>query len=211
MKRLLFIALAAFATQIHGNAQNKRFGITAGTTLANYKATSDGTDESGNVKQGFTAGIFVNLPIAKNIFVQPGLNWVQKGTTDEQTTNGLNEKLSLNTNHFEIPVNFIYRGNGFFIGAGPSFSFAFSGKLKYSSDVLVESDNVHFGNSENDILRSFDLGVNFLTGYEFKSGFMISTNYNQGLSNLTPGGSANGTNKSHYFGIKLGYAFHMIR
>src|ERR1043166_10060738 len=70
--------------------------------------------------------------------------------------------------------------NGFFIGAGPSVSFAVSGKGKFN-DL---SAKMHFGNSDADDMRGFDFGANVLTGYQSPGGFLITANFNQGFSNL---------------------------
>lgn len=203
MKKLFFL-IATFTTACT-YAQQTQFGFTGGATLSNYKAKQDGNDESGNTKPGFTLGVLVNLQAGKNFIIQPAVNWVQKGTKDEQTTSGTTEKVSLTTNHIEVPVNCIYSSNGFFIGAGPSFSFGVSGKWKYSDGTNKADEHVKYGNSDNDDLKAFDLGINALSGYQFKSGFFIAVNYNIGLSNLVAGDVPNSSLKSSYTGIRLGY------
>ena len=125
---------------------------------------------------------------------------MQKGTKDEQA----GDKVSITVNSIEVPVNFLYNNNGFFIGAGPSVSFAVSGKGKFN-DL---SAKMHFGNSVDDDMKSFDFGANVLTGYQSPGGFLITANFNQGFSNLISASSNNGTLKSHYFGIRLGYMLH---
>ena len=130
--------------------------------------------------------------------IQTGANWVQKGTKDEE--NG--EKASLTVNSIEIPANFVYTANsGFFVGAGPTASFAISGKAKVN-DV---SADLHIGNTDNDDIRGFDFGANVVTGYQFQNGLMVAANYNQGFSNLVPGTADGSSVKSHYFGVRLGY------
>lgn len=198
MKKTI-ISLAAFIFFMHAaNSQKAQIGFTAGSTLANYKFEADGEDQSGDSKAGFTAGVIVNLPAGKNFMIQTGIHWVGKGTKDEED----GHTASLTTNSIEIPVNFLYRSNGgFFIGAGPSASFAVSGKAKVD-DV---SADLHFGNSDDDDMKGFDFGANVVTGYQSPGGFMVAANYNQGFSNLVPGDAGNSSIKSHYFGIRLGY------
>src|SRR6185369_12570589 len=152
---------------------------------------------SSDSKVGFTAGIIANLPAGKNFMIQTGAHWVQKGTKDEE--NG--ETASLTVNSIEIPVNFLYTSDGgFFIGAGPSASFAVSGKAKYN-DL---SADLHIGNSDDDDIRGFDFGANVVAGYQSPKGFMVAANFNQGFSNLVPGDAAGSSVKSHYFGLRLG-------
>jgi len=208
MKKLFFLLVIIVASHFIGNAQTTRFGFTAGAAFANYHSKIDGETDNGNSKTGITAGILVDIPAGKHFSFQPAVNFVQKGTKDEQTTGGVTEKVKLTVNTVEVPLNFLYNAGGstgnFFIGAGPSFAFALSGKGKYDDGTNSISQDLKFGNSDNDDMKGLDLGANFLAGYNFKNGLLFSVNYNAGLSNLIPG-SGDGTVKSHYFGIKLGY------
>jgi Outer membrane protein beta-barrel domain len=203
MKKYFLFAVAL--TSINTYAQKSQLGFTGGTTIANYKMKSDGNDESLNSKFGFTLGVIGNVPFGRNWSIQPGINWVQKGTKDEETIAGVTEKVALITNHIEVPVNFIYTGKGFFIGAGPSFAFGVSGKIKVDDGTTKADEKVKFGNSDNDDIKPFDFGANAVAGYQFSSGFFIAANYNFGLSNLIPGDAQNSSVKSRYAGIKLGY------
>ena len=198
MKKTIIILMAYIFFMHAANSQKARIGFTAGSSLANYKIKEGDEDQSGNSKAGFTAGLIVNIPAGKNFMIQPGIHWVGKGSTDEE--NG--DKATLTTNSIEIPVNFLYTSNGgFFIGAGPSASFAVSGKAKFN-DV---SADLHFGNSTDDDMKGFDFGANVVTGYQSPGGFLVAANFNQGFSNLVPGDAGSSSIKSHYFGIRLGY------
>jgi len=199
MKKAFITLTAFFLLMDAAHAQKKtQIGFTAGGTLANYQFKDNGEDQSGNAKTGFTAGLIANMPAGKNFLIQPGINWVQKGSKDEE--NG--EKVSIITSSIEVPVNFLYSSNGgFFIGGGPSASFAISGKAK-AGDL---SAKLHFGNSSDDVMKGFDLGANVVTGYQSPKGFLVAANFNQGLSNLTPNDGSNSSIKSAYFGIRLGY------
>ena len=204
MKKLFFLLIVI--TTVSVQAQKTQFGFTGGATFANYKSNYDGTNQSGNSKTGFTIGAIANIAAGKSFVIQPAINWVQKGTKDEQTEGGSTSKISLTTNNIELPVNFMYSHNGFFIGAGPSFTFGVSGKITSEFNGEKSDEKVNFGNSDEDVMKSFDFGANALTGYQFKGGLLIAANYNIGLSNLAPGSDPNkGSLKSSYFGIRLGY------
>ena len=204
MKKLFFLLIVI--TTVSVQAQKTQFGFTGGATFANYKSNYDGTNQSGNSKTGFTIGAIANIAAGKNFIIQPAINWVQKGTKDEQTVNGGKITTSITTNNIEMPVNFMYSHNGFFIGAGPSFTFAVSGKIKVEGDGTKGDEKLNFGNSDTDAMKAFDFGANAVTGYQFKGGVFIAANYNLGLSNLASGSDPNkGSLKSGYFGIRLGY------
>lgn len=209
MKQLIFLSLIFTAFHFTGNAQNTRFGFTAGATFANYNSKSSGQTDNGNSKTGLTAGILIDIPAGKHFSFQPAVNFVQKGSKDEQTINNVTEKVKINVNSIEVPLNLLYNSNGetgnFFIGAGPSLAFSLSGKFKYEDNSNSLTQKINFGNTDNDDMRGLDLGANFLTGYRFKGGLLFAVNYNAGLSNLVPNGSSDDRTRSHYFGIRLGY------
>jgi len=200
MKKLIMTIIAGVLVHA-AYAQKARLGFTAGAAFSNYLAKTDGSDDNGKSKTGMTIGLIANVPAGKNFMVQTGAHWVEKGSRDEEGS----DKVSLTVNNIEVPVNFLYNTNGFFIGAGPSFSFAVSGKWKLKFGDDETSVKVKFGDGDDDHLKGFDFGANVVAGYQFPKGFLIMANFNQGLSNLVPGDAANSTLKSHYLGIRLGY------
>lgn len=207
MKKTVCIAMVLISLNIH--AQNIQVGFTTGLSTANYKSKVDGNTESGKVKAGFTAGVLIDIPAGQHFSFQPALNFVQKGTKDEQTFMNVTQKIRINVNCIELPLNLLYNTRGkkgnFFVGAGPSFAIAISGKLHYTDGTNSMSEKLKFGNGDDDFIRPIDLGANFVAGYAFPNGAMISFNYNTGLNNLFPQGSGNEKLRSNYFGIRLGY------
>ncbi len=120
---LLFII---FLTSLSLSVQTK-LGVTAGAAFANVTAKSEGISMSPKMKTGFTAGLFADIPLTTNFSFQPALNFVQKGFKIEDET----ESDNVMYNYLEVPLNFVFRSSGFFIGAGPSISYGLSGKEKY--------------------------------------------------------------------------------
>lgn len=187
-------------------------GITGGASFANVTVKSGGISVSPKLKTGITAGLFIDAPLSSNFSFQPALNFVQKGYVVKEDS----YKDKLNLNYLEVPLNFVYHTNkseGFFIGAGPSVAFGISGKEKYTDSDFPEdnsTDKIKFGSSDDEIKR-IDFGANVLAGYKLAGGFMVSGNYNLGLSNIANTGNDNpdegGTIKNRYFAIKIGYVF----
>ena len=202
-----FITTTCILLLLAASAQKTTFGITAGTTISNFKSKAGGVSASLDSKVGFAGGLIANISAGQHFIVQSGIQLVQKGTKYTQSEGGSTLKSSTNTNWLEVPINFLYNGNGFFIGAGPSFSFVVSGKSKTEFNGEKTDQKMKFGNSDDDDLKGFDFGANLVTGYQLNNGLLISANFNQGFSNLMPGSSDNGSVKSHYFGIRLGYMF----
>lgn len=213
MKKLLPVVLIIIS--VNAYAQKVRVGFTTGISIANYKAKMGNESQSGNAKAGFTAGILLDLAIGKHLSFQPAINFVQKGTKDEQTISNTTEKVKLTTNYIELPLNFLYNSRGrfgnFFIGAGPSFAVAISGKYKYSDGVNSTDENIKFGSGDDDMMKQVDIGANFLTGFALNNGLMFSVNFNAGLNNLAAQDSDDASLRSHYAGIKLGYLLNFKR
>ena len=81
MKKLFFaitvIALSAGTTQ----AQTTTFGLKAGMTGANEKASSDGINITTSTKIGFYAGAMADIGISENFSIQPELFYSSMGGT----------------------------------------------------------------------------------------------------------------------------------
>jgi hypothetical protein len=210
MKKKLFILTMILASATIVLAQKPAMGIHAGATLANYKAEALGINLDADSKVGFMVGVMADFKVSKNFSFQPALNYLQKGgilNVDEGDAGST--KTTLNLDYLELPLNFLYnvpsKSGNFFIGAGPSFSCGISGKYKAESGGETMEEDVNFGTGEEDDLKPFDFGLNFLTGYQFKQGFVVSVNYTPGMTNLSNDSEVKW--KNNYFGLTLGYFF----
>jgi hypothetical protein len=203
MKKLL-LASAAIIQVVSLTAQNIKFGVTGGITIANQKFKSSGLSLTGDSKVGFTGGVLVDLGLGETFIFQPGLNFTQKGS--KFSSGG--ETVEQTLNYIELPLNFLYKaeaGSGsFFGGIGPVLGYGISGKYKASG----QSADIHFGNDElEDDYKAFEFAGNIIAGYEFSNGFFASANYNLGFSNLLINPDSGDSGKNKYFGIKVGYKF----
>lgn len=202
-----FITAICFLFVCAVSAQKTSFGLTAGGTNSNFKFKSEGESVTGDSKMGMAAGLVVNSALSEKCSLLSGLQFVQKGTKMEVDDGGSTMSVDLNTNWLEVPVNLVYNTGKFYIGAGPSLSFGIGGKWKVKFEGEEESENVNFGNSDDDDMKGFDFGANVVAGFQFTNGIFLAANFNQGFSNLAPGDSGDGSIKSHYFGLHLGYMF----
>ena len=200
---LLFAFILCFSAAKSQENQT-RFGVTAGLSIANWTIKSSGISINTQSVTGFTGGVIAFMPLSTNISLQTGLNYVQKGTkVDDQGGNIEIAKL----NYIELPLNFVYTHEGFNIGVGPTIAMGLSGTEKSTSQGVTETHDVTFGSGTDDVSR-FDIGANLTAAYVLPNGFMLSANYNIGLSNLQPGGnSSDGKVTNRYFGIRIGYLF----
>jgi hypothetical protein len=212
-KRVFFAAAFALLTTISlAQSPGIKFGIHAGTSIANMKYEEDGASYSPKSTFGIQGGFVADLQLGKHLSLQPGVNFVQKGTKYKSDDND-NDTYTMRINAIEIPFNILYNSKGnagnLFVGAGPSVSFAVAGKYIEKIDGETDKENMSFGNDEmEDDFRALDFGLNGMIGYEFKGGLFVAANYNLGLRNLMPGGDEDyGKVKTNYAGIRLGYFF----
>lgn len=210
MKKLFIISVTCAVLQFTTNAQNARFGISAGTVFSNYSISAEGISVKGKSRTGLTAGILADIPLGKSLSFQPAANYVQYGTSFEETSGDYTATDKVKVNSIEVPLNVLYNvpaGKGrFFIGAGPSLSFHLSGKRNsYDSENGDQPEvTFKFGSNSDADMKSINIGANFTAGYAFANGLFFSTCYNTGLSNLEPD-SEEASTKSNYFGIRIGY------
>jgi hypothetical protein len=146
---------------------------------------------------GFNVGAVIDIPVSESFSFQPHLvlNGKGVGIKHEDHT----DKITFTT--LDIPLNAVFRTkSGFFVGAGPNLGFNMAAKSKDEEG----SEKLEFGSDPGQIKR-LDLGLNFLAGFETKSGFFASVNYLRGLSNLqnVPGFRWN----NNMLGISVGYMF----
>jgi len=224
MKKTIFLiclAVAGFlpAMQAQDDA-GITFGIRAGVNLQNFNGKdAEGDKLENNMIVGFHAGVNVEIPVAPEFVLQPGLLYTMKGTeTDEEGGTG-----KIKVSYIELPVNFIYKpvlGNGrLLLGLGPYIAYGISGKVEFSGSGIDFEQDIKFENdlSESQLLddefyvRPFDAGANLLAGYEFDFGISFQLNAQLGLLKINPGYDGDDNDdtsvKNTGFGLSVGYRF----
>jgi hypothetical protein len=208
MKKQFIILAACAVLHLSGYAQSTHIGVSAGVAISNLNFKVNDVSVSAKTKTGFTAGVFADVPMGISFSFQPGLYYVRTGTTVATTIMDQPVSAEMSINNLELPLNIVFNAptntGTFFIGAGPSVTYALSGKVHDSDGT---NSDIHFGSSADDDMKRFDFGTNFTTGFIFKQGLLAAVNYNLGLSNTSPQATGNDKVTSHYFGIRLGYMF----
>jgi len=195
--KIVIVTALAFLVTANIFAQDNgiSFGARAGVNFHNLNGKDENGDKLSNkLIPGFNVGANVEIPVATDFYVQPGLLFTTKGakwkTVDVKTT----------LSYLEIPINFIYKpvlGDGkLLLGFGPYVAFG------------VCASNIEFGSDPSQIKR-FDAGANLLAGYELSSRLSFQLNAGLGLLNLAnrPEGDSKSSIKNTGFGISAGYRF----
>lgn len=226
LKILSIIVIMVFGLGTALYAQELSFGIRAGFDMQNINGKdADGDKLENTLLPGFNAGINVEIPVAPDFVVQPGLLFTTKGSELAKYDGNIIEgSAKLHLSYIELPINFIYKpllGTGHLIlGFGPYLAYGVGGKFKidgslgsleYHDDWDVKFQNeVKSGDPiDQYYVKPFDAGANFLFGYELENGLSTQLNAQWGLLELRPdyGVDTKATMKNTGFGISLGYRF----
>jgi hypothetical protein len=200
-----------------------KIGLKAGVNFAKIAIT--GKEMEDNKKDGvqnvtsFHFGAYADVPLSTSFSIQPGIILNGKGgkirLSDAGTQLGpptITGTVKSEVMYIEVPLNAVYRINGFYLGAGPYAAVALSGKHKSvltstsSGQTASEERDIKFGGNPDDDFKRSDFGINLLAGYELKNGINLGVNYGFGLSNLDPSkGTYN--NQNRVASIVLGFSF----
>ena len=184
------------------------FGIRAGVNFQNIngKNAADDKLENGMIV-GFNAGANVEIPIAKDVYLQPGLLFTTKGAKNKEAS----PETKIGISYIELPINLVYKallGSGHvFLGFGPYAAYGITGKVE---DTKIEFKN-EMPSAEANAFKAFDAGANLLAGYEFDFNLSFQLNFQLGLLEMYPENTGNANDKTSCkntgFGLSLGYRF----
>jgi hypothetical protein len=196
MKKIIVILVAIFAT--NAAIAQVNFGLKAGYNSASVNSSDEEITEDGKALSGLNIGALMNVKLKGNLSFQTGLSIGTKGVSVAHE--GHADKFKFTA--ADIPMNLVLNTkSGLFVGTGLNFGYNLSGKLDAEDDP-DENYSFEFGEGKN-FLRS-DLGLNFLAGYQTKSGLFLSANSLVGLKDLKPGPE---TWKNNLFSVSIGYMF----
>jgi outer membrane protein with beta-barrel domain len=209
MRRIFFLALVIYLTNsAHSQIQ---YGVKAGMTINSVTSSYSSHEKS---LWGIQSNLFAVIHLNRSIIFQPSVGYYRKGNrlTDitfvDQYGNltGFGD-LSVRLNYFELAAPFQYlivnKKWKLYGGAGPFLSYAFDGTYKYEYDSGQPTDEttpIVFG---SDGTNRLDAGAELLVSAFFGKHFIISINYDQGLTYLDPYSDR----KTMSLGITLGYLF----
>lgn len=215
---IIFFSLQSYAQTSENTGTS--FGILGGVNFQNLNGEdSEGDKLTNEMLVGFHAGLNVQIPIAPQFYLQPGLLFSTKGAKDS----GTGYTSQVNLSYIEVPIEFVYKGalgSGYvMIGLGPYFGYGIMGKYKLDTALGNYESDVEFTNSIDDssdflkfYVKSFDAGGNVFAGYELQNGLFFRLNTQLGMININPDdnrtiSSDKGFIKHTGFGLSLGYRF----
>jgi len=195
------------------------FAVLGGVNLQNL----NGKDIAGNTLEndmiiGYHAGVNLQLPVAPQFYLQPGLMVSTKGAKMEGSFITAKYQLS----YLELPLNFVYKavlGNSYFmLGFGPYVAYGIGGKAIYEGGSTTIKTDIEFKNEVETgdpttavYLKPWDAGANLFFGYEMSSGLFLQLNTQLGLININSKDNRIPDNdallKNTGYGLSLGFRF----
>lgn len=201
MKKTIIAMSALIISCATVKAQDVSFGFKAGIqqNIFNLKYTGGSSwSRQSLLGTGFHVGGIVDISLSGQFSVQPQLLFNSK-------TTAMNSETKLKMMAIDLPVNFLYQTNGFFIGLGPNFSYGISAKSTGDGEQDMYKKEVDEEGDGSSSLKRFELGANLTMGYQFDNGLMISTNYAQGLSNISGTETTHAKYSTRLLGLSVGY------
>jgi hypothetical protein len=222
MKKYLLLFLCFISTSPYIYAQVS-IGIRGGFNLSAMKFESTSGQKSGGIGSGnqlknLQADLLLNVPVYGNLYLQPVLRYITKGTFFDQNATSVDGEAGnkIKVRYLEMPLNVLYKfrfpGFKLAVGGGPYVAYALDGRynanilsngkvVSHSSRSLAfeEQDNIV---SPNMYLNRWDAGLNATLGVEFNNTLMVGVNYSRGMVDLDNSGAYRV--KNSYFGVSVG-------
>jgi hypothetical protein len=178
-----FFLLLPFLLISTGSFAQISYGLRTGAAVTTFANKGDITDNC-NVTVSYTAGGFLDLPVGKSLFVQPEVNYIRKGRSDETSELNTSKSTDFMVHYLQVPVLMQFRdakmfersGSAFFISGGPYAAFALNSQVSPSGTVALPDD------------KNTDWGATFGIGFQTpicRQNIRFDLRYDMGLSSIS--------------------------
>lgn len=191
MKKKVAVLVVVWLALIGGQAFAQKIGIQGGINLSNILAKDDEDTYSDDFEMnlGFNGGVTVEVGLGDLLSVEAAIMADSKGFKMKEDFLGTEYTTKANLLYVDVPV-LVKVGPTFgpvkvFGAAGPYIGYGISGKFKFEADGESETEDVEWGDTEDDFLKRMDFGAKFGAGLEVM-GFTLGAYYSLGLANVSP-------------------------
>ena len=153
------------------------------STNLNYGHSNNALADYKEPVKGIQAGLSFQAGITSRFSLVSELYFMKKGGTLLANNPLTANQTTLRFSTLELPILARIHFGKFYMNAGPSIAYAFSGKKSINN----ESSSISFNNSSNGFKR-FEAGIQFGGGIEFplkQKRIALDIRYNYGLSNIS--------------------------
>lgn len=234
MRKITLTTLISILVFAQSPFAQVRVGVEAGMNFTSLiRIENNMTSLDAAIRSGYHLGGNLEVPLVKDLYVQPGLFFSTKGFRK-----GWASEMDAEAYYIEAPVAVIYKlrfGPGkLLLGAGPYLAygtggkwhtpqrwaatgggstnliFAMDGSLEFANDASY--DNYHFiaPGSVMTYGKPFDYGVTGLIGYELFDKFSLRFSGQYGVANIAPkvdGQKTTDEIRNSGLGLSLAYFF----
>lgn len=207
MKKSLLSLGIAILFAASGQAQTE-FGLEAGINFPTY--TYNNSENIGDTKPltSFYLAGYLDSRIASGVYFHPQLSLQGKGSKLIESEFLGGQEVIQKTMWVDFAFNFLAKvpagsiGN-VFAGAGPYIGFTIDGTNTYANNESTSAVIIYDDNA----MKSFDYGINFLVGFKLGKRFLLNTNYRLGMANITENNYKWSDNiKNRVFSLGIGVA-----
>jgi hypothetical protein len=205
---IAFVTLAVTNSNAQETSTDKRdilsFGAKLGTNFSNVY-DSKGEDFVADGKFGFAGGVFVSIPLAKFIGVQPEILFSQKGFKSTGKFLGTQYKTTRTTDYIDIPLYFAVKPIEYVtLLFGPQYSYLLKQKDVFTGGSLSSVQEQEFKNDDIrkntfSLIGGADINVDNLV-FGVRGGWDLKNNNGDGTS-TTP------RYKNMWYQATVGYRF----
>ena len=218
LRNYIFLALAFFGCATT-NVTAQSFGVRVGLNATDAKIDVSEQEIDTDGETNLMLGIFANLPIGTNLIsIQPELNYLNRGYSYDFGAAVAGQRIEYSRTLAYVDLGAILRlnfgtedGLGFYVGAGPQYSYAVSGSLTETTvndenerDVDFDSDRINRGELQFAAIAglSYDLGVRVFIEGRYNGSF--SDQSDNGLTGLITTGTADTDVRQRFLGLNAG-------
>jgi hypothetical protein len=212
MKNFGKVLIISLLTLISVQTFAQKNGVQGGINLANMVFKDDeGTySDDFEMNLGFNGGVTMEVGFGDLLSLEAGLLVDTKGFKWDFDFLGTTVTTKANAMYLDVPV-LIKVGPSFgpvkvFGAAGPYVGFGLTGKIKSEAEGESETEDIEWGDTEEDFAKRMDFGAKFGAGLEVM-GFTLGAYYSLGLANISPI-TEDGAKITHkVISISVGYKF----
>lgn len=209
---MIIFLVGVITTKVSAQTDYDRvtIGIKGGLNISKMNSNSPSVKQKS--MSSLQGGIFVSMPLSKNFYFQPELNYARMGGkyNFNTTRDVLNfdwwgaayarfedELLEMDLQYIDLPLIIKYKVPKIHLSllAGPQISYLLSAK------VIAPPQTIDIKGE----LNEYDIRGLFGLEYKLPKGFAISGRYQLGLLNIPKNGDANSEFKNNAFSFTLGY------
>ena len=186
MRKLLLLAALLSCCAPTLSAQS--FGVRAGLNATDARYDRDDNEIDVDGETNLMLGVFFNLPLGTNLIsIQPEVNYLNRGYSYDFSTEVAGQSVAIDRTLSYLDLGAILRlnfgtqdGLGFYLGAGPQYSYAVSGQVTETNvlgenerDVDFDADRINRGELQFAALAglSFDVGVRLFVEGRYNGSF----------------------------------------